>query len=87
MEKITKPEKNDVKQLINDVTTASLNTGGCRLLSMHRNFLLYEKFRLLGEVDKEAAHPIWQVKQRWARRLDPKIMIYKNLFLQTMEQK
>jgi hypothetical protein len=28
-------------------------------------FQLYEKFRLLGEVDKEAGRPIWQVKQRW----------------------
>jgi hypothetical protein len=31
---------------------------------------LYEKCRQCSEVDKEAYHPIWQVKQRWARGFD-----------------
>ena len=40
-------------------------------------------------MDKEAARPIWQAKQRWAHRFDPtraKILIYKKIFLQTMKQ-
>ena len=42
------------------------------------------------QVVQGAAHPIWQVKQRWARRFDParaKILIFKKILLQKMERK
>jgi hypothetical protein len=41
---------------------------------------LYEKCRLLGEVDKEAVRPIWEVKKRWVTQVRTKILIYKKPF-------
>jgi hypothetical protein len=42
-----------------------------------------------GQLVQCAARPIWQVKQRWARRFDlasAKILIFKEILLQTMKQ-
>src|SRR3569623_370052 len=43
----------------------------------------YKKAGSKIQSPKEASRPIWQVKQRWARRFDPtraKILIYKKTF-------